>query len=65
MGVDKEKVLDILAKWDFFFGQRAGRELWSGKPKHIQDKDISDFNRDIKDVREYIENLTSQEKHMV
>lgn len=54
MGVDKEKILDILSKWEFFFGQRAGRELWGSKPKEIQDKDISDFNRDIEEVRAYI-----------
>lgn len=22
------EVLEILSKWDFFYGQRAGRELW-------------------------------------
>ena len=47
----KNKVLDILNKWEFFYGQRAGRELWADKPKEVQDKDIADFNRDIKIVR--------------
>lgn len=34
------EVLEILSKWDFFYGQRAGRELWAdakadvGKPRY-------------------------------
>lgn len=47
----EEKVFDILDKWEFFLGQRAGRELWAGKPKAVQDQDIADFNRDMKIVR--------------
>ena len=50
-----EQAKEILDKWEFFMGQRAGRELWTEKPKEIQDKDIEDFNRDIKIVREAIE----------
>lgn len=46
-----EQALDILAKWEFFYGQRAGRELWADKSKEVQDKDIADFNRDIQIVR--------------
>lgn len=45
------EVLDILSRWEFFYGQRAGRELWADKPKEVQDKDIADFNRDIQIVR--------------
>ena len=44
-------VFDILDKWGFFFGQRAGRELWGDKSKEAQDQDIADFNRDINAVR--------------
>ena len=44
----EEKALDILDKWEFFFGQRAGRELWGDKPKAVQDQDIANFNRDMK-----------------
>ena len=47
----EEKVFDILDKWEFFLGQRAGRELWGDKPKAVQDQDIADFNRDMKIVR--------------
>lgn len=56
---DKEtenNVFDILDKMEFFQGQRAGRELWNDKPKEVQDKDISDFVRDIKYIRAYLQN---------
>ena len=55
---DKEKqtkVFDILDKIEFFQGQRAGRELWLDKPKEIQDKDISDFIKDINYIRSYLQ----------
>lgn len=48
---DKDKALEILDKWQFFYGQRAGRELWSDKPEEVQNKDIEDFNRDIEFLR--------------
>lgn len=50
----REKALEILDKIQFFYGQRAGRELWTEKPIEVQDKDIEDFNRDIEFLREYI-----------
>ena len=46
----EEVIIDILEKWSFFFGQRAGRELWGDKPKEAQDQDIADFNRDMDTV---------------
>ena len=55
---DKEtqiKVFDILDKIEFLQGQRAGRELWNNKPKEIQDKDISDFIKDINYIRSYLQ----------
>ena len=55
---DKEKqnkVFDILDKMEFFQGQRAGRELWTDKPKEVQDKDISDFIKDINYIRSYLQ----------
>lgn len=45
------KCLDILDKFQFFQGQRAGRELWNDKPAEIQDEDIKNFNRDIEFIR--------------
>lgn len=47
----EDAIIDILEKWSFFFGQRAGRELWGDKPKEVQDQDIADFNRDMNTVR--------------
>ena len=53
MSVTREaEVFDILDKWEFFFGQRAGREVWGDKPNAVQEQDIADFNRDMKIVRD-------------
>ena len=49
-----EEILDILKKWDFFYGQRAGRELWADKPREIQDIDIENFRRDLEKVTEFV-----------
>lgn len=46
-----ERSREILDKWEFFYGQRAGRELWMEKPKEVQEQDIADFNRDIAVLR--------------
>ena len=51
-----ERAEDILSRWEFFYGQRAGRELWADKPKEVQDKDIEDFLRDLSVVRSAIAN---------
>lgn len=37
---DREKVIDGLEMLRFF-NQRAGRELWAGKPHDVQEQDIS------------------------
>ena len=50
-----EQAKDILSKWQFFYGQRAGRELWADKPRAVQDQDIADFNRDVEIVRSALE----------
>lgn len=52
--ITKEQAIDILEKFDFFQGQRAGRELWNDKPKDVQDKDIADFSRDCHLLIEYV-----------
>ena len=49
-----EKILDILSKWKFFFGQRAGREIWADKPREFQEQDIESFNRDMETVQEWV-----------
>lgn len=52
--ITKAQAIDILEKFDFFQGQRAGRELWNDKPKDIQDKDIANFSRDCQLLIEYV-----------
>ena len=52
-----EKALDILKKFKFFQGQRAGRELWNDKPKEIQDQDIKDFVDNVDYVKDVINAL--------
>lgn len=51
---------DILEKLSFFYGQRAGRELWNDKPRNVQDEDIASFNRDIDFLRTIINDLNSK-----
>ena len=48
------KALDILDQFDFFQGQRAGRELWNDKPFDVQEQDINSFSRDVGLLKEYI-----------
>ena len=54
-----EKVFDILSRWDFFFGQRSGRELWADKTREMQDKDIIDFNQDMRMVQKWVREAAS------
>lgn len=51
---DLEEILEILEKWDFFYGQRSGRELWNNKPREIQDIDIKNFKRDLDKITKFI-----------
>ena len=50
-----DRANDVLDKWEFFYGQRAGRELWEEKPTEVQDEDIANFCRDLGLVREALE----------
>lgn len=50
-----DRVNDILDKWEFFYGQRAGRKLWADKPTEVQNEDIANFCRDLGLVREALE----------
>ena len=47
-------LMEILDKMEFFGGQGAGRELWSEKPREVQDADIAAFNRDIETLRKAV-----------
>lgn len=57
-----EKALDILEKFKFFQGQKAGRELWGDKPKEIQDRDIKDFVDNVDYVKGVIKNFKERSK---
>lgn len=50
-----DQAIEILDKWEFFYGQRAGRELWADKPTDVQNEDIANFCRDLGLVREALE----------
>ena len=58
MKLNKEQAIDILERFDFFQGQRAGRELWNDKPFDVQEQDITKFSRDVALLKEYIKELT-------
>lgn len=51
---------DILEKLSFFYGQRAGRELWNDKPREVQDEDVASFNRDMDFLWTIINGLNSK-----
>lgn len=59
-----DRCREILDKWEFFYGQRAGRDLWGDKPKEVQDEDVAQFNRDMQIVRAALalKNATEQIK---
>lgn len=59
MAITKEQAIDILDKFDFFQGQRAGRELWSDKPYEVQEEDIKAFSRDVAELKAYIADCES------
>ena len=60
-----DQVLDILNKFQFFQGQRAGRELWADKPTEVQEEDLKNFNRDIEIIRKYIESQNNVLKRII
>ena len=53
------KCLEILDKFQFFQGQRVGRELWNDKPTEIQNEDIKNFNKDIEFIRNVLKSTNS------
>ena len=54
--ITKEQAIDIVEKFEFFQGQRAGRELWSEKEYSIQEVDLVHFRQDCYDLLEYLKN---------
>lgn len=60
MKLNKEQAMDILDKFYFFQGQRAGRELWNDKPFEVQEQDIANFSRDVALIKSYIKELSEE-----
>lgn len=60
MAITKEQAIDILEKFDFFQGQRAGRELWSDKPYETQEEDIKAFSKDVAELKAYIADVVQK-----
>ena len=53
--ISTEPAIEIVRKFDFFQGQRAGRELWAAKPTEVQNVDLMSFSSDCGDLLEYLE----------
>jgi hypothetical protein len=54
--ITKQQAIEIVNKFEFFQGQRAGRELWSDKSFEAQEEDLKNFVRDCKLLLDYINN---------
>jgi hypothetical protein len=54
--ITKEQAIDIVNKFEFFQGQRAGRELWQEKEYSVQEVDLVNFRQDCYDLLEYLKN---------
>lgn len=59
--ITKEQAIDIVRKFDFFYGQRGGRELWYSKPLGVQERDLANFRRDCRYLREFLEAIDDKE----
>ena len=60
--IDIYKALDILDKFDFFQGQRAGRELWAEKPFETQEEDLKNFSKDVELLKDFVEDIAHKLK---
>ena len=54
--ITKEQAIDIVEKFEFFQGQRAGRELWASKEYSVQEVDLVNFRQDCYELLEYLKN---------
>lgn len=55
--IDKEKAIDIVRKFDFFYSHRAGRMLWCSKTLGAQEEDLHNFHRDCEDLLDFLKSL--------
>ena len=54
--ITKAEAIDIVEKFEFFQGQRAGRELWTDKEYSKQEVDLVNFRQDCYELLEYLKN---------
>ena len=54
--ITKEQAIDIVEKFEFFQGQRAGRELWADKEYSAQEVDLVNFRQACYELLEYLMN---------
>ena len=52
--ITKQQAIDIVEKFEFFQGQRAGRELWLEKEYSVQEVDLVNFRQDCYDLLEFL-----------
>jgi hypothetical protein len=62
--MDREQAINILDKFDFFQGQRAGRELWAEKPFEVQEEDLKNFSKDVASLKTFIKKLTEDNERL-
>lgn len=60
--ITKEQAIDILEKFDFFQGQRAGRELWNEKPRYVQEMDLQIFREEVSELKAYIADVVPRDE---
>lgn len=60
--INRQQALEIIEKFDFFQGQRAGRELWADKPREVQEDDLIHFQVDCELLKEFIESQPERPK---
>ena len=52
--ITKQQAIEIVQKFEFFQGQRAGRELWNDKEYIIQEADLANFRQDCYELLDYL-----------
>ena len=60
--INRQQALEIIEKFGFFQGQRAGRELWADKPREVQEDDLIHFQVDCELLKEFIESQPERPK---
>ena len=61
--ITKEQAIDIVRKFDFFYGHREGRTFWLSKSMGAQEADLLNFRRDCALLREFLEALKDEQSN--